>query len=379
MASLKAELVADIRSFQELRGEWNELVDDMENPEIFYLWEWNFHFFRRFREGDKLLVIVIRDGVGKIAGIAPFCIRDAGRFIKVVETIVVNIGDYRNIMVHRAYHRGAVIKKVLEFLREHDSSWDVIDLLELCSRDPTTVHILNTAQRFLDWNVRIQVLTPVAVRHLTGGRVAENKRQVVQIRNRLKTLQKRGFKVHIGSREIERYWPVFCELHRKAWDSSAFHEERSRRFFDDLRGPEGLPDKLEFSFIEYEGKPIAMHFGFVDARKVYFYMPAMDRAYGRERVGAVLLYALLEHYQGTHRSFDFLRGLETYKTWYTDDLDANLRLVISRSTSIAAFLYNVRDATRRYATELGLPKGIVQKLREWLGRLKRRLPTSTGD
>src|SRR5436190_9057655 len=104
MASFKAELVADIRSFQDLRGEWNELVDNMENPEIFYLWEWNFHFFRRFRDGDKLLVIVIRDGRGKIAGIAPFCIRDRGRFIKVVESIVVDIGDYRNIMVHRAHH-----------------------------------------------------------------------------------------------------------------------------------------------------------------------------------------------------------------------------------------------------------------------------------
>jgi CelD/BcsL family acetyltransferase involved in cellulose biosynthesis len=379
MASFKAELVADTRSFQELRGEWNELVDSMENPEIFYLWEWNFHFFRRFRQGDKLLVIVIRDGRGKIAGIAPFCIRDAGRFIKVVESIVVDIGDYRNIMVHRAHHRGAVIKTVLEFLHDYSSSWDVIDIGQLCTRDPTTIHILNAAQRFLDWNVRVQVLTPVAVRDLSGGRVVENKRQVSQIRNRLKTLLKRGFTVHIGCHDIERYWPIFCDLHRKAWDSSSLHDERGRRFFDDLRGPEGMADKLEFSYLEYEGKPVAMHFGFIDERKVYFYMPAMDHSFDRERVGAVLLYALLEHYQGTHQSFDFLRGLEIYKTWYTDDLDANLRLVISRSTNVAAFLYNARDATRRYATELGLPKGIVQTVREWLSRLRRRTPAARDD
>ena len=155
MASLfKAELVADLRSFKELREGWNDLVENMENPEIFYLWDWNFHFFRRFREGDKLLVIVVRDTGNRIAGIAPFCIRKAGRFIKVVESIVVNLGDYRNILVHRTHHRGAVIKAVFDFLHEHGSSWDVIDSSQLCSRDATTIHILNVAQRFLDWNVR---------------------------------------------------------------------------------------------------------------------------------------------------------------------------------------------------------------------------------
>jgi CelD/BcsL family acetyltransferase involved in cellulose biosynthesis len=373
MTSFKAGLVADLPSFEALRGEWNDLVENMEKPEIFYLWEWNFHYFRRFREGDRLLIIVIRDAASdRIAGIAPFRIRKAGRFIKVVESIVVDLADYRNILVHRAHHRGAVIRAVFDFLHEHGASWDVIDLSQLCSRDATTVQMLNAAQHFPDWNVRVQVLTPIAVRDLAGGRVAENRRQVSQVRNRLRTLQKRGFTVHIGCRDIDRYWPAFCELHRAAWDTSALHDPRGRQFFDDLRQAEGLADRIEFSFIAYEGRPVAMHFGFVDRRKVYFYMPAMDRAFHRERVGAALLYALLDHYQGTHECFDFLRGLESYKTWYTDDLDMNMRLVIGRSTSLAAFAYNARDATRRYATELGLPKGIVQMARRWISRLKGR-------
>jgi hypothetical protein len=103
----------------------------------------------------------------------------------------------------------------------------------------------------------------------------------------------------------------------------------------------------------------------------------MDRTFRKERVGAVLLCALLDHYKGTRECFDFLRGLEAYKTWYTDDLDTNLRLVISRSTNVAAFLYNARDATRRYATDLGLPKGIVQAVRDCIGRFRR--PRAVGE
>lgn len=366
MASFKAELVADIRSFQELRAEWNDLVEDMESPEIFYLWEWNFHFFRRFRDGDKLFIIVVRDGTGEIAGIAPFCIQQITRLFKrvrVVKTIVVDIGDYQNILVHKAHHRHGIVAAIFGYLHSARSSWDVIDISELCSRDSTTLHILNVAQQYRDWTVRIHFLTAVALRNYKSARIAENKRQVAQVRNRLESLQRKGFVVHIGCTDFDRLWPAFRALHREAWTAGTFHEQQGRLFFDDLRGDCGLGLRIEFSYIEFDGKPVAMHFGFVDRRKVYFYMPAMDRAFRKERVGAALLYAMIEHYRATHDTFDFLRGLETYKTWYTDEFDMNLRFVISPSISLAAFAYNAPEATRRYATELGWPKGIVQMIR----------------
>src|SRR5579864_9380550 len=112
MSSLKVEVIVDLPSLERLRAEWNDLVDEMEIPEIFYCWEWNYHFFRRYRAGDSLYVLVVRQPSGKLAGIAPLCIRHARhmlRPVRVVETIVVNIGDYRNILVHKALHRSSVV------------------------------------------------------------------------------------------------------------------------------------------------------------------------------------------------------------------------------------------------------------------------------
>ena len=43
-----------------------------ENPEIFYPCEWNFHYFRQFRDGEMRFVIVMRDAAGRIVAIAPF-------------------------------------------------------------------------------------------------------------------------------------------------------------------------------------------------------------------------------------------------------------------------------------------------------------------
>ena len=112
-----------------------------------------------------------------------------------------------------------------------------------------------------------------------------------------------------------------------------------------------------------------MHFGFVDTHKVYFYMPAMDRAFRQERVGAVLLSAIVDHYSKTHEMFDFLRGMEYYKTWYTDGLDMNIRVVAYRTASVPAFFYNLRESIRRFAVDLGLPKAAAQVVRHIVARL----------
>ena len=112
MASYSAELVTTLDAFETLKGPWNELVGSMEYSEIFYLWEWNFLYFRHYRDKDRLLIVIIRHSSGRIAGIAPLCVRDVRRLgclVRVVDTIVAEIGDYQNILVHPAYHRGQVV------------------------------------------------------------------------------------------------------------------------------------------------------------------------------------------------------------------------------------------------------------------------------
>jgi CelD/BcsL family acetyltransferase involved in cellulose biosynthesis len=372
MGSYSAELITTLEAFEALKDSWNELVGNMEYPEIFYLWEWNFYYFRHYRENDRLLIVVVRHSSGRIAAIAPFCVRDVRRFgclVRVVETIVAEIGDYQNILIRSDYHRGRIVSAVLGRLRDRSGEWDVIDISQLCSRDPSTFHIVNVAQAHTDWSVRVQTLTPVAVRNLKAGRVVENRRQLRQVRNRLKTLIKQGYTVRVGCRDISEVWPAFTSLHRHAWRTSPLNTPHGRRFFDELTHSDGMRDKMEFSFIEFQGRPVAMHFGFVDRHKVYFYMPAMDRAFRRERVGAALLSAIVDHYTKTHDQFDFLRGMEDYKVWYTDGLDMNMRIVAYRTASFAAFVYNLRESIRRFAVDLGLPKAVAQAGRRVLSKI----------
>ena len=42
MGSYSVELITTLEAFEALQDSWNELVGNMECPETFYLWEWNF-------------------------------------------------------------------------------------------------------------------------------------------------------------------------------------------------------------------------------------------------------------------------------------------------------------------------------------------------
>ena len=372
--SFSTELVTTRQAFESLKGDWNQLVDNMVVPEVFHRWEWNFHYFHRFRSTDELFIVLARGSSGTIVGIAPLCIRrkrSLGLPVRILETIVVNLGDFRNILVDAACHRGRVVKAILDALQVNGGRWDVIDLAQLSTRDATTFHLQHAAQGFPDWTVRSRILTPVGRRFLKLDRTGENTDQTRQIRNRLQKLQSRGFRIRIGCDDFGDHWTTFCELQKIAWPGGPFHDAVSRQFYDDLRSSEGLKVRLEYSVVEFEGRPVAMHFGFLDARKVDFFMPVIDHKFRKERVGAVLLYAMIRHYEKTHTVFDFLRGLEGYKMWYTDELDANIRLVIYRSGSFAAFLHNAVELTRQYVVELGLPKAALRALR---GALAKKTP-----
>lgn len=367
--SLTIELIDSVADFESLRADWNELVASMAFPEIFYSWDWNFLYFRHYRTRDELFIIVIRDTSKRIVGIGPFSIRRTRRLgclVRVAETIAVNLADYSNILIRAGVHRGRVVSTILDFLHDKSARWDVVDVTEFNSRDATTLHLATLAREYRAWNVRVHISTPVAVRRLRTM-PAEDTKRVRRVGQRLKVLQARGLRVRVGCDDNDEFWVMFRDLHRKAWPASPFREEKGRAFYDDLKASPGMKDKLELSVAEFDGRPVAMHFGFVDSRKLYYYMPVMDREFRKDRVGAALLYAMIQHYQKTVEVFDFMRGMEAYKLWYTDDLEVNLRIVIHKSSSFRAFLYNVAEVTRRFVIELGLPKAGIRLAQSYAG------------
>lgn len=364
---LAVELVTSVEAFERLRPEWNELVDAMEFPEIFYRWEWSFLFFRHCRAGDELFIVMVRDPAeGRIAALAPLCLRrtrSLGIGVTVAETIVAGLADYQNFLVRAGVHRGRAVTAILDFLAAQADRWDVLDFRQFCSRDPTTFQIVNAAQARHDWTVRTHIETPVAVRDLRPGQATEDGSRLRRIRGRHETLKARGFEVRVGCGDFDMLWPAVRDLHIRTWPGSPLGREKEGKFFDALVASEGMRDHIDLSTVMSAGKIAAGHFGFVDDRKAYYYMPARDRTFEKDRVGAVLLLALVDHHAKTRTMFDFMRTLGAYKTWFTDRIDVNHRIVIHANASFRAVAYGLFDVTRRFFVELGLPRALLRLLK----------------
>lgn len=369
--ALKTEIVTSVADFAALREAWNGLLDDMDFPEIFYRWEWAFLFFQHSRPHSELFIVVVRDQPsGEIMGIAPLCLTRVRRLawsVCVAETIVYGVADYQNFMIRSGTDRRRVVAAILDALDARRERWDVADLQPFCTRDPATFQLLQAAQGRHDWTVRSHVTSYIATRRLRAGRIVEespDQRQVRHVRNRLQTLLKGGTTVRVNCAAIDEAWPAFRALHCQAWPGSPLADPQYQAFFEALRSCPTMRDAIEFSLAEADGGVVAAHFGFVDAGKVYYYMPAMDRAARHSRIGAALLYAVMEHYAASGRTFDFMRGLEPYKTWWADALDANLRIVVNRNSNLRALAYNLRDVVRRFLVEIGLPRALLRRLKQ---------------
>jgi hypothetical protein len=67
-----------------------------------------------------------------------------------------------------------------------------------------------------------------------------------------------------------------------------------------------------------------------------------------------------------------MRTLGAYKTWYTDSIDMNYRIVVHANANLRALAYGLFDVSRRFLVELGLPRALLRLLKG-----KRRAPPVT--
>jgi hypothetical protein len=90
-----------------------------------------------------------------------------------------------------------------------------------------------------------------------------------------------------------------------------FHRRLARSLADD--------GKLYFKFLITNGKPAAFLYGFLSRDRFYDYQTGYDPAYAEQRPGFLMLARVLQDLigRGVGR-FDFLRGYEPYKLYWTD-------------------------------------------------------------
>jgi CelD/BcsL family acetyltransferase involved in cellulose biosynthesis len=328
ISDLQCEVLTDFASLEPVRSQWQRLWEADPVAEIFQSFPWCRAWWQGYGAGRQLHCIVVRHRE-LIVGILPLVREDRTfHFLGALQA------DYGDILCEEQ-NAGAVLTAALgTLLASHDWKECVLDHLSENSR---LVRNLGKVPARLRRNLRL-----VAAGHAPTIMVGKEpgilgslaaKKHLRRHENKLAKSGGISFRFLPAREEIRRHLPAFFQhqirrriLHGQ--QSSCLQPEFSS-FLRSLVEELDPARHLRFGILEWGGRPLAYHIGFLANGKFTMYQQAFDVDAWDHSPGEVLLRQLfLYAEQSVSREFDFSVGEEPYKARFASHFKANFTLYI---------------------------------------------------
>ena len=318
--------------FEALRPEWNELLARSRCQSVFLTWEWLNAWWRHIgSRTSQLGILTIRIPSGRLVGIGPFCITRSdvmgASVLRFLGTTRVS-SEYLDVICESGLE-SQIAPAVAQALFDRSVSWDLLvlsDLLESATvLNELRPHVL---ARGVAWEETVSQHCP----YLTLPETKEKFLSVLGASTRA-LLKRRTRKLMQLGAEIEevdsadallvsmRLDALFA-LHEKRWTMRGrkgnmgedaihlFHREVAQTFLE--RG------WLRLYSLKVHDKVIASLYSFRYGGKLFYYQAGFDPSWSNYSPGLVLMGQGIERAisEGLEE-FDYLRGLEPYKTRWT--------------------------------------------------------------
>ena len=348
---MQASVTDDIANLGLSESEWNRTVSQSETNTIFQTYQWFHAWWKVFGGQHRLFFISLKDDEG-IIGFAPLMITADNGSGRVVRFVGDDKADYLDFIITR--RKNEVLRKILETVIMPGDKWDSILLNNIPEGSSTAAAIrrISEAQKLrvlLDDRIICPALR-IKGHEQAAARIANK----VSLRRRSNYFHKNGrlrfFHVH-SAQEAREYLPLFFEQHVERWSitesPSLFLKEKNRGFYEELFSSLIQQGWLLFSVVEFDGRPIAFHFGFHYNGKLIWYKPSFDLAFAKRSPGKVLLHNLIKYsIVNEIGELDYTIGDEAFKDHFSNVIRKNVRLSIYR-TSWSYYADYVKNHTKR--------------------------------
>jgi CelD/BcsL family acetyltransferase involved in cellulose biosynthesis len=346
-AFLHTEIHNDDNALDDLRAEWDELLDDSRQRIYFLRWNWNFSWWQAFRPlHSHLFIITCRDADDRLIGLAPFYWRqraNAGidhiREISFLGTGTFGqTGEYLDLIARRG-HEAQVARAVVAALQAN-RNWDKLWLNEI----PATSAMLPHLQQRLgtDWETAVCENT-----HYVDTRLDwESLKQTLGRTTRQNTqrLARRLFENYdcVFSRvetpeELEHGLDALVRVHQARWQTKgepgSFALPGFERLVREAARDALAENHLRLWTLKIDGEIAAVQLAFLDNGKAHCLQVGFDPAYAKDSIGKVMLMLCLKDCTEDPEvsEYDFMGGDQPYKECWAKAGRENLRLVWLRS------------------------------------------------
>jgi CelD/BcsL family acetyltransferase involved in cellulose biosynthesis len=371
---IRITCVQDLEALGLRRQEWNRLVERSHTNTVFQTFEWQTCWWKAFG-GDAQLLLLLAEAGGELVAIAPLMLshkRIWGRSRRVIEFIGGSACDYGDFIVDSA--QPEVWSLMLHWLAENERSWDLLSLANIADTSPL-LHLLPDFFRHCAYPLHLQALNECPTYIFADPAADQLLVKKKSLKRHFNYFRRHGqleFKQCDSPEEILEYLDVFFEQHIRRWALSGcpsqFLQERERNFYRELVQAFAPTGWLLFSVLLFDQTPIAFHFGFEYANRIFYIKPTFDIDHFTHSPGEVLLKYLLEDaLERRMAEFDFTVGGEAYKYRFAN----HVRL------SYVAEVY--RHALPYHADRLLLATGELIKQSSFMHRLGRHILGRPGN
>src|ERR1044072_3966949 len=301
--TLLASTVFDEASLEALAAEWDHLVTESDQRVYFLCSFWNRECWRVVKPGrSRLMIIVCRDEQGRLAGLAPLCVRQrrtAGiphvREVMFLGTgIYAQTSEYLDVIARRGYEK-AVAEAVAEHLKKSKEG-DRLHLKEVPAGSRVMPHLMEAMGEGVEvseCNRSHHIDTTTDWDTFISQSARTIRRNVLRLTRRIVAQDGFRFRRIEREEELEGAMDALVRLHQARWRSKGEPGAFAIPGIEELlRGAarEGFREgKLRLWTMELNGEIAAVRLAFFDNGVVHEFQGGFDPAYARQGLGSVML------------------------------------------------------------------------------------------
>lgn len=369
--SLRLVALREIPEDPRLQRRWNELVLQMERPEVFYTCEWALAVQSAYRSSLKTLLFLGYEG-DHLVGVASLATDAAGEN---VSFLAATTGDYCEFLSHssrRTEFVDGVFSELVNITRGK------VVLANLPAESATLAAVLAAGRRHGFYTFSRPAYVCAQVELGTGARRQELKKAVARkkmLHRKLRALKNAGTVnyVHLGSwARIQPALQGFADAHVARFlarhRNSSLATANRRHFLEDLARRFSDTGIVTLSLLMVSDQPVAWNYGFQFCGSWFWYQPTFDSSWEEYSPGYCLLARIVIEacdMEGM-KVVDLGLGAEGYKERFGNSTRQTLYVTVTRS-----WRRHMREIVRyRAASVLKRSPKVESAVRRMLGRLR---------
>ena len=341
--------------FYKLENEWNSLLSDSSSNSIFLTWEWVSTWWKYFQNNTELWIIVARDAMTQeLTGIAPLAVKMFRNIAGINQQRLIFLGngfaapDHLDFIVRNGFEE-RVTQLFSDKIWNENHRWNEIRIDGLISTSSVVYqllqqhsHLLKNVDRSIcpyislpeDWDTYHQSLSK-NMRYNLGRfkrRLEKDYPEVTKIKqlteqNEIKDFISVLVRLHTASQKRKNNIGLFTDQ-----NMIDFHTELAEIFLKN--------GWLRSYSLNIGDTSIAAIHCFQYNNVVSFYQSGFDQFWQKYSPGSqIMMHAIQQAINEKNKTFDFLRGDESYKFKWTKTYTTNLSFNIPLRLQNQAGLY----------------------------------------